>query len=398
MGTISARPSALRHYAATFTLEDGRLQDRADQLRSVLDRYRAGSEVAQAHSGAAEHVRALGRAGASLAGRVQRIAAAFEQVDAVADSNPDGGAQGVRRVDHASFVSAYARLARLWEDVHYLGDLVVHLDQERWFDLLWARRCPPLTGGDYTGGGGLVGPDGRVYPLVIPELEIGGRRANLTFEPIPALDPATLGGQDTGWVEIDRRVGVARVIEYEAGPLGRAATALAVGTGLATPRHQWAPADMLARVVFTQGGRPQIDELPPRLLRDPRLGPVDVPEPWKRDSRRSGVFDLVTGAVEGVDLAVRLDDPGVNVYRVVFEEHEEGGRRARMYTHQLQTTEHGSQFVTMMGYGVDGKLRRKPAQEAAPHGRPMSQGPHRRSRAERQHAIGPRGPQTTPLP
>lgn len=397
MGTVSARPAALRHYAATFMLEDARLRERAQELRAVLDRYAAASELSTSTAGLAERVGALGASGARLAGAVRRVAVAFDQVD---EGEAPGAANGsgVRHVDSGALASIHGRLGS-WDDVHYLGDLVVPLDDQRWFELLWARRCPPLFGGDYSGGGGVVGPDGRIYPLVIPELEVNGERANVSFEPVAELDPATLGGQDTGWVELERRVGVARVIEYEVGALGRAATTLAMATGLSTPRHRWASPDMLARVVFTEHGRPQIDAVPPRLLRDPRMGPADrPPKPWARDSRRSGAFDLITGAVEGVELAARLDDPGVNAYRVVFEEHEEGGRRARMYTHQLRTTEHGSQFVTMMGYGVEGQLRRRPAREARSGTREMSQGPRGGGRRSQRGAVGPRGPETTALP
>ena len=392
MGRVTARPMALRHYATTFALEDARLRDRAHGLADVLQRYASASELASNRSHLAEQVRARGDEGTRLAGMAQRVAVAFERLDAGAWTDPGGRSGPTRHVGRAAFASVYERLTSAWSEVHHLGDLVMPLDEQRWFELLWAHRCPPpVAGGHYAGGGGLVGPDGRIYPLVIPELEVNGQRANLTYEHVATIDPATLGGQDTGWVEVDRRVGVARVID-EVGIVSKVAAGLGVAAGLSPPRHQWASSDTLARVVLTPEGRPQIDAMPRRLPRDPRQGPGPPPARWGRNSRRVDAVDLVTGAVEGAELATRLDDPGANVYRVVFEEHEGGGRRARMYTHQLVTTEHGSSFVTMMAHGVDGQLRRRPATVASSGAQPMSAAPRGSDRDRRAGAVGPRDP------
>ena len=403
MTLVSARPAALRWYAETLLPEDLRLREHAERLQGVLTSYsrRAGDFGADYTMLAAE-LAALSWPAAGLAREVHRIAAAFEEVDAVpwvGTPRSSEAPHGAQWLPASLFEQSYEHVVNRWDEVRNLGDLVVDLDQETWFRLLWgARRRPPCLG-DYTGGGGLRGPDGRVYPLVIPELEIDGEIRHLTYDQDPRVDPATLGGVDDGWLVLDERAGVARVIDYQPGPLARTAVAASMAAGLSVPNMRWASPDMLARVVFGPDGRPLIEAMPRRQPHDPRItAHVETPTSTStRRGRRSGALDLLAGAVEGTVLARQLHHPGTNVYRVLFEEHEDGSRRARMYTYQLATTEAGTAFVPFMGYVEGGQLRRRFVAEATTSNKYMYQGPIR-DRARRSSGGSSIGPRTAPAP
>jgi hypothetical protein len=85
---------------------------------------------------------------------------------------------------------------------------------------------------------------------------------------------------------------------------------------------------------------------------------------------------MVVGAFDGARVASELQNPGVNLYRVLFEEHEDGARRrARLHTYELNATSNGASFVPFMGYAVGGQLRRRPVTPAPPRGTSVGHGP-----------------------
>lgn len=85
---------------------------------------------------------------------------------------------------------------------------------------------------------------------------------------------------------------------------------------------------------------------------------------------------MVVGAADGVRVASQLENPGTNLYRAVFEEHEDGERRrVRLHTYQVTTTSQGSSFVPFMAYAVGDQLRRRPATVAPPAGTRLGHGP-----------------------
>lgn len=415
MTVVGARPAALRRYVAAMEVEDVELREHAVRLRAVLEHYQARSpDMATNHAVVASDLEAVADVARELDRRVSWVAAAFERLDVGPTwLQRAAGIDETDRVVHvtaARFVQAHDRIVERWDEVDSLGELVVELDPREWTRLVWGTRgCPPVSG-TYTGSGGVRGPDGRIYPLVIPELEVDGVLAHVSFEPDEEIDPATLGGRDDGWVAIDEKVGVARVLDYEPGWLGKASVFGAVTTGLSVTNQRWASSETLASVAFDSQGRPIIAEMPRRLPHDSRVSHEITPDdPTRRRQRRwprhlrgrggGGALELVAGAMEGAILASELDHAGTNLYRVVFEQHEDGSRRARMHTYQLSTTEAGSGFVPFMGYVEGGRLRRKLVTPAPARTSYMSQGPTDGRRSGRDHgAIGPPSPSASPVP
>lgn len=383
MTVVSARPAALRRYGAGLEVADQDLRVRAEGLREVLARYaRSSPELGGDHTEVADLLERLAVDATALNRWVHQVAAAFERFDvlpgAVREAAGVGALpDGVRRVSPERFERSYGTVASAWSRVEYLGELVEDLDAERWRDLVWgSRRLPPCLGG-YAGGGAVRGPDGRLYPLVIPELEIDGVLAHVSYSSEAARDPATLGGADPDWVVVDEITGVARVNPYAPGHLARAAAFAGVAAGQVPVRQAWASPEQLATVTFGPTGRPQLTLRDPhaRLGHDPRGTHVPPPSESGPGPRRRGLGVVETAATlaEGYQQASELHHPGINVYRVLFERHEDGSRRARMHTYQLATTEAGSVFVPYMGHAVEGTLRRKLVTPAPERRNVMSQ-------------------------
>lgn len=383
MAVVSARPAALRRYGDGLEVADQGLRLRADGLREVLGRYaRSSPDLGGDHTEVADLLERLAVDAAALSRWVHQIAAAFERFDVLPSAvrkATEIGVQpgGARRVPSEGFERSYGKVMSAWSRVEYLGELVEDLDAERWRELVWgSRRLPPCLG-DYTGGGAVRGPDGRLYPLVIPELEIDGVLAHVSYSGETARDPATLGGADPGWVVVDETAGVARVNPYAPGRIARAAAFAGIAAGHVPVRQAWASPEKLATVAFGPTGRPQLTLGDPdaRLVHDPRGTHAPPPSESGPSPRRRGLGVVETAATlaEGYQQASELHHPGINVYRVLFERHEDGSRRARMHTYQLATTEAGSVFVPYMGHAVEGKLRRKLVTPAPERRNVMSQ-------------------------
>jgi hypothetical protein len=407
MVLVSARPAALRRYGDGLAVADVELGARAQQLREVLSLYRWSSpDVGSDHTGVAGQLEQLSRDALHLTRAVHQVAAAFERVDAlpgaVADMATSARGPGeARRLPESAFERAHEQIVSAWAHLEYLGDVVEDLAPERWWELVWgARRRPPCLG-DYTGSGAVRGPDGRLYPLVIPELEIDGEVMHVAYGSETARDPGALGGADPGWAVVDEAVGVARVNAFEPGMLARLGVAAGILAGYSPVRQRWASAEWLATVTFDADGAPvpPRGDGPERLPHDPRLQHRTAPTEFEhvRWGRGLGTVDTLATAGEAYLVASELENPGMNAYRVVFEQHEDGSRRARMLTYQWATTRNGTAPVTYMGFAVDGKLRRKMVTPVPRHRNAMSQrgDPPPRSK---EPAVGPTKPSWPPAP
>ena len=369
MTLVSARPAALRRYGDGLDVADAELDARAAELRAVLSRYRRSApDLGGDHTEVADRLEYLARDALDVSRHVHQIAAAFERLDelpgVLADVAARGSSSGeIRRLPSEAFERSYEEVVTAWAHLEYLGEVVEDLDPRRWRQLVWGRRRRPPCLGDYTGSGAVRGPDGRPYPLVIPELEIDGEVAHVSYDGEAARDPATLGGNDPGWVVVDEAVGVARVEAFEPGAIARAAVLAGIFAGYSPVQQRWASADQLAAVTFGTTGRPLLShgDWPDRLPHDPRVTHQTAPGEFDhvRRGRGLGTVDTLATAGQAYLVASELENPGINTYRVLFEQHEDGSRRARMHTYQLATTQAGSTFVPYMGYAVDGKLRRK---------------------------------------
>jgi hypothetical protein len=253
---------------------------------------------------------------------------------------------------------------------------------------------PVCVDAGYSGGGVLLGPDGRSYPLVVPWIQRDGKRWSADL--VPTAGGATsLGGADPGWQNIGVRVGIDAF-----GPAASTATKAAIVTaGLAgnAPRMlgRLRP-DLLPRLGLAAEGAPSLlpgsvrvaaprvgrtAQIPrsalvteadgrlrwvPDTSKDKAIGTragrrEDPPTPGKFAPVGPNVIALAGSGLSGLDTARRLDDERTVAYRVAFEENVDGRIRARLTTYQVASS--GSQEAivsTNTSVATDGSLQREP--------------------------------------
>jgi hypothetical protein len=280
-----------------------------------------------------------------------------------------------------SFVKALQRL-----DVAGAFDPFAMLrtgDFNDWYQALWGDRCP--TGSGSYGGYGtfITGPDGLMYPVVVPSLLIDGIVYNGNRGTITASEDAhTLGGMDPGWNEVYRMEGVGRFQEGPSGlekffiafamtnpnlhpdtaPFGEGDYAgLVVGSGgvpfinteprnpkgpsvspsnarLVSPTAVMVDGELMfidanadpATTQYNRAIRRQLGPVPPRIL---------------NGQRAVGAASLAASFAEGINIANQTDNYGVAAYQVVFEANEDGRRRALFRTYQVSVDNMGDYII-----------------------------------------------------
>jgi len=254
----------------------------------------------------------------------------------------------------------------------------------------------------YAGGGALLGPDNRLYPIVVPHLVIDDRHHVTIDADVPDTMPsaASLGGADPGWTMVDYRTGIDR-IQSEPGTWWKTATGAAVATGLSVAlgvddaqlagvrlRAGSAAAYERGTPVASDNGVPDGAGavLPGReptvwLVVDGRAGeyPIsEVPDLPLSPSQRlaapgpndtalgriqtaGNVFTLATQTLTGFVTARDLDDGRHRAYEVIFEENVDGRRRARVQSFTLEAKQWGAELYGWhLFVDPDGGLRQSP--------------------------------------
>ena len=252
----------------------------------------------------------------------------------------------------------------------------------------------------YSGGGAMRGPDGRLYPLVVPHLAVDDEHHyTIDADAAPnAPTAASLGGADSGWTMVAYRTGVERLFS-EPSMTEEVLVGLAVGTGLdigaAIPDRQLAgvhlragrrasflgaipegtpvdmsgaaalesPAPMVWLVVDGRAGQYPIDELADQGVAVSDL--VSVPPARQTSLGRLNTAEnalaLMIGAISGFVAARDLDEGRHRAYEVMFEEHADGRLRARVQTFTL---EQGPNGAALYGWHLfvdeHGDLRQSP--------------------------------------
>ena len=256
-------------------------------------------------------------------------------------------------------------------------------DFSTWYRALWGDTCP--SGPGFYGGFGtlITGPDGLMYPVVVPSLMIGGtvyngNRGTL----VPGEDVYSLGGMDPGWEEVYRLEGVGRFQEETSGiekffiafamtnpnlhptttPFGEGDYAgLVMGASgvpyinmepraprgpsvspsnarLVSPTAVWVDGELMfidanadpATTSYNRAIRRQLGPLPPRVL---------------NGQRAVGAASLAAGLAQGINIANSTDDAGLAAYQVVFEVNEDGRRRALFRTYQVSVDQTGDYVI-----------------------------------------------------
>ncbi|ROR91468.1 hypothetical protein [Nocardioides aurantiacus] len=245
------------------------------------------------------------------------------------------------------------------------------------FALKWYQKNEPAgdrTG--YYGGGGVMGPDGRMYPLVAPQVNLDGVLYGGDAQP-GSNRVVDLRGQDDGWHTIAHTSGVDRLAPLDKFTKGAAGLGVLAGGSLPsdpTPSRL----DLRDNLTTNAGGFPTLGDAPPsggsddnsldrpgKPFGDPRDNPIDKP-PWAQPEvaglhpdhagRAQGGVDLLTQAGDAALTVKRLNDSESKLYDLTLEAHEDGDRtRAllRIYDveEDLQAPDDDPKFIIKSSYG-----------------------------------------------
>ena len=209
--------------------------------------------------------------------------------------------------------------------------------------------------GRYNGGGFIMGPDGRKYPMVVPSLIVNGEEYNANGNGfVDSQNISTLGGMDKGWTTI--AVVSGNFDLRKPAPLWEKILAGFGGsTGWHSPFGDAAPGDVYNGLQVNLQGVPALFGPPPRVMSEPP--PDDNPEPAERygmvmrDGRLSwqpvgtmagtapqtaaNSASLAITVLEGVDTAIHYDDASHSGYQVIYEVNDDGRRRAMVRSYQI---------------------------------------------------------------
>lgn len=301
-----------------------------------------------------------------LGDQVARLALAARELDERLDLH------GRAHVDPDELDAAVADLRHRWVDVADLRDLL-EVANERW----WIARvfpggrawCGPDT---YVGSGAVLGPDGRRYPLVVPEVRHEGRLVRGDAD--GTVDVATLAGRDPGWATVDVATGVSRIRDDLRWYQSFAVASLGFNPRV-TSRLTGRPATERVRSALhvDPNGVPRLEavDVPTTGGPAPTTPPVAPPEPRRVPGRTPGrtrgpfrrraagtppvgtALDVGIGALEGMVLLDRVRQAGRAAWQVVFEQHPDGRRRARMRLYEVAATEDGDVVVNPSAVSVD---------------------------------------------
>ena len=388
---------------ATAELLD-RLAARTVDVSSTIETALATAELPRV---SATIVRELGD---ELSALVRVLVAFVERAELADRFGSAANGEGWFAVVRADWIDAERRLwAGLADDVGATGleagefslaESIVAIERAQWMRTAVPPGCASF-GPDayYTGGGAVRGPDGRLYPIVVPHVRRGDEHYTIDAD-IPDGIPtaASLDGQDAGWEVVSYRTGVEQ-IHADISATWRALLAAAVATGLRPPA--FVDDDRLAMIEIRLGGRPRfvgsgstsgrggLDATTGQGIQ-PHTGPVvdgriggrtvdgrprtkPLPTPpaspatIAHANRHINAVSLVVDGLQGARVALSLDDANHRAYEVILEAHPDGRVRARVQTFHLEPRADG---VLLAGWHlfVDdrGSLRQSPVKYQTP--------------------------------
>jgi hypothetical protein len=235
-----------------------------------------------------------------------------------------------------------------------LAAAITRVEPQQWFDDLHPG-CVAFAGGSYSGGGYITDHRGVRYPIVVPSVETeDGDIYTADAHPVAAGEPsvATLGGTDPGWQLIGCATGVERFQEEPS--LDERAWAFIAGTtGLVRPLP---PNSGLSYIAVAASGPPHLVDAPPTP--GPVVAPPTVDAPGPADSSAGSIIEggaaLAVTVAQGAVMAGALDNQRQRAYRVLFEENDDGRRRARVETYTLAHNGEGGVVIIPEHVYVDG--------------------------------------------
>jgi hypothetical protein len=358
----------------------GRAAQLATELRSLLASGELSVAAAVTLDELADELDALAR---FVRATVERVVYADQFGSALSGQ---GWFESMRRRWHESGAVLWSSLnddvgaSAMEQGSFSLAESLVTIERAYWQRAAIPPGCRSYgEGRGYTGGGALRGPDGELYPIVIPHLVTDGGHFTIDAN-LPDGHPsaASLGGADPGWRVIGYRTGVEQ-IRADAGWAWRIATMFAVGTGLphgpsiddehlhsvqlspgALPTYSTAnsvvpgvspsPAEAnqsispTALVVVDGRARnvavDQLDMLRPGVQQaaaDAQISTADA----ARTNLTVNATSLGIGLLQGARVAMNMNDSNGRAYEVLFEENDDGRRRARVQSFALEPKDDG---------------------------------------------------------
>lgn len=251
-----------------------------------------------------------------------------------------------------------------------LNDDIIPISRSEWNDMIGSY---PELRGIYFGGGAIEGPDGNLYPLVVPTVHIDGDRFNA--EHLATGGPTVLNhfGEDDRWETLsveggpirygDKPEGWERVLAFFGGtagyqPIGGsplragAYEALTISPSGYPTLHT---ADVPREI---EGAPSTLPPVPPQVsyvLVGNNLFAVDrnnldgynratrraaarqgvVAPPPANVTRVAAAADLAVTLGQGLVTSLRLDDGNNGYYQLVFEQADDGSRRAMLRTYSM---------------------------------------------------------------
>lgn len=198
-------------------------------------------------------------------------------------------------------------------------------------------------------GGGFVVANGEEWPIVVPTVTTEHGTYTADIAPAEPGEPSVsnLGGGDDGWTVVGCATGVERIVDAP-GVVDYFMFAIA---GTAVDLQTLPPNSGLNNVVVNPNGAPSLTGTPA-----PAGQVVNIPDVEEANATNAavGVVNMTTNA--GV-VVTNLDNQRESAYSVVFEQNEDGRRRARVVTYNVAETLDGVVVVpTHLYVGDDGQL------------------------------------------
>lgn len=352
-GLVKARPTALRSFAAQGGSRVTGMGDAATHVSATAARLNASAadpEFAVRVPDLGGPISALTARWTQLDGYVNQVAAGFEAADVLGGPNGGLAMADPAAIDRgASFPKDFNPLSR-----------VVPGDPAVWQRAVYGDKVLP-RGVTYGGGGFLRLPDGRLLPLVIPQVR-GKDGRWYSADDGPGGDVSTLDGRDPGWVRQLEVRGIGSLFDR---PGGKWAAALIALTGGAVPINS-APAGDYAglrrgdgRPRWISGGR----TASPGGIVAPSIGKENLPVP------QGGTESPVTGrprtagatgisiAINGLDGINKVENSKVGAYDVVVERNADGRERARVQVTTMSVGANEERQIRPTHLFVDGDGR-----------------------------------------
>ncbi|MFC6341461.1 hypothetical protein ACFP8W_05700, partial [Nocardioides hankookensis] len=255
-------------------------------------------------------------------------------------------------------------------------------DREDWLRQVGLEACfPAYYSGDddlpedgrlsgYYGGGFIEGPDGRLYPLVVPQVMIDGVPYGADASPDgPRIQD--LDGADDGWHLIGQHTDYDQLDDVSSVDKFLVAAGGVAGADMGPAGDLVRRTDLAGDLHLSSSGYPSLGggEISSHDARDL---PADLPPDFEGDQpgyhparadRLGGALDLAISGGEGFLAAKGIDDNAHHAYDIRLEQNDDGRTRALLTVYDVFENRESGETVIRSSYGWvndDGDLAQTP--------------------------------------